>query len=174
MTHEKSVIWLFPSDSLKKFRTSWQCDDSILKKEDYVTWWFLETEKIEVSSMIHSARATVSPVANIVFLLKFVLLWKVVTDGRTNDMCKNNDHNQLWLWVGLVDQKVLFFQINWDRLGGLCCAVQQIFKKFLSKCQNSLLLQASLFIYKFHLLSTFRLQSCSPVYSYFFSSWAAQ
>ena len=35
-------------------------------------------------SLIHAARPTlISPVANIVFRLKFVLFWKVRTDGRT-------------------------------------------------------------------------------------------
>ena len=42
------------------------------------------------------------------FRLKFVLFWKVGTDGRTDgrtdDMCRNNDHYRPWLWVGLVDQ----------------------------------------------------------------------
>ena len=53
--------------------------------------------------MIHLARPTLSPVANIVFSLCFVLLdfekW-----GRTDDMCKNNDPYRPWLWVGRVDQ----------------------------------------------------------------------
>ena len=26
------------------------------------------------------------------------------TDGRTEDMCENNDPYQPWLWVGRVDQ----------------------------------------------------------------------
>ena len=44
--------------------------------------------------MIHSARPTVSPVANIVFTLSCLdRSWKVGTD----DMCKNNDHYQPWL-----------------------------------------------------------------------------
>ena len=47
--------------------------------------------------MIHSARPTVSPVANIV-LLDFEKL------GRTDDMCENNDPFRPWLWVGRVDQ----------------------------------------------------------------------
>ena len=29
------------------------------------------------------------------------------TDGRTEDMCKNNDHYRPWLWVGLVDQLMM-------------------------------------------------------------------
>ena len=45
----------------------------------YPTWFKLR----QLSSMIHSARPTVSPVANIFFRLKFVLFWEVETDGRT-------------------------------------------------------------------------------------------
>ena len=52
--------------------------------------------------MIHSARPTVSPVANIVFAF-FVLLdfekWR-----RTDDMSKNNYPYRPRLWVGRVDQ----------------------------------------------------------------------
>ena len=60
----------------------------------------------QVSSMIHSARPTVSPVANIVFaLFCFARFWKVGTDRRTVDMCKNNYHYRPWLWVGRVDQQ---------------------------------------------------------------------
>ena len=55
----------------------------------------------KVSSMIHSARPTVSPVVNIVFAWKLFCFEK---RGRTDDMCKNNDHYRPWLWVGLVDQ----------------------------------------------------------------------
>ena len=57
--------------------------------------------------MIHSARPTISPVANIVFaLFSFAWFWKVGTDVRTEDMCKNNDpYRPSWLWVGRVDQK---------------------------------------------------------------------
>ena len=55
--------------------------------------------------MIHSARPTVLPVANIVFaLFCFARFWKVGTDGRTDNMCKNNDPYRPWLWVGRVDQ----------------------------------------------------------------------
>ena len=53
--------------------------------------------------MIHSARLTVSPVAIIAIAWNFFLFWKVETDGRTDDMCKNNDHYRPWLWVGLVN-----------------------------------------------------------------------
>ena len=31
--------------------------------------------------------------------------WKVGTDVRTDDMCKNIDYYRSWLWVGLVDQQ---------------------------------------------------------------------
>ena len=71
---------------------------------------FLEIEKKEtkqVSSMIHSARRTASPVANIVFALNslcFARFWKVGMDGWTEDMCENNDPYRPWLWVGRVDQ----------------------------------------------------------------------
>ena len=60
----------------------------------------------QVSSMIHSARPTVSPVANIIVfaLICFVCEKWGRTDGRTDDMRKNNDHYRPWLWVGLVDQ----------------------------------------------------------------------
>ena len=48
------------------------------------------------------------------FRLKFVLFWKAGADGRTDDMCKNNDHNRPWLWLGLVDQLYLrFIIVNW-------------------------------------------------------------
>ena len=56
-----------------------------------------------VSSKIHSARPTVSPVATIIFYL-FVLLDLKSGDGRTDNMCKNNDHYRPGLWVGRVDQ----------------------------------------------------------------------
>ena len=50
--------------------------------------------------MIHSARPTVSPVANVVFT------WNCFGfldfDGRMT--FENNDHYWLWLWVGRVDQ----------------------------------------------------------------------
>ena len=61
--------------------------------------------------MIHSARPTVSPVVNIVFawnLFCYARFWKVGTDGRTDNMCENNDHYHPWLWVGQVDQMVFF------------------------------------------------------------------
>ena len=57
--------------------------------------------------MIHSARLTVSPVANMVFtwnLFRFEKWGR--TDGQSDDMCKNNDHYRPWLWVGLVDQYI--------------------------------------------------------------------
>ena len=64
------------------------------------------TNTRQVSSMIHSARPTISPVANIVFALTLFCFEKWGrTDGRTDDMCKNNDHYQQRLWVSLVDQK---------------------------------------------------------------------
>ena len=37
------------------------------------------------------------------FRLKFVLFWKVGTNGRH---VQNNDHYRPWLWVGLVDQLI--------------------------------------------------------------------
>ena len=64
----------------------------------------------QVSSMIHSARPTVPPVANIVFDWN---LFSFKKWGRT-DKCKNNDHNRPWLWVGRVDQRE-----KWKNL--LCC-----------------------------------------------------
>ena len=55
--------------------------------------------------MIHSARPIVLPVTKIVFaLFRFARFWKVGTDGRTDDMCKNNDPYRPLLWVGRVDQ----------------------------------------------------------------------
>ena len=63
----------------------------------------------QVSSMIHSARPTVSPVANIVCAWNFVLFWKVGTDERTNGRhVHNNDHYRPWLWVGLLDRFLYF------------------------------------------------------------------
>ena len=55
--------------------------------------------------MITSARPTVSPVATIVFCC-FVLLDLKSGDGRTDNMCENNDHYRPWLWVGWVDQQM--------------------------------------------------------------------
>ena len=49
------------------------------------------------------------------FRLKFVV-WKVGTDGRTDNTCKNNDSYRPWLWVGLVDQLHFYIQKKWWRL----------------------------------------------------------
>ena len=49
----------------------------------------------QVSSMIHSAIPTVSPVVNIVFagnLFCFARFWKMGKNIRTDNMCENNDH----------------------------------------------------------------------------------
>ena len=74
------------------------------------------TRKRQVSSMIHSARPTVSPVANIVFaLFCFARFWKVGTDGRTDDICKNNDPYRPWLWVGREDQYEFYFRLPLHR-----------------------------------------------------------
>ena len=57
--------------------------------------------------MIHSARPTVPPVANIALVWDLFSFEKVGTDGhvRTDGLhCKNNDHYRPWLWVSLVDQ----------------------------------------------------------------------
>ena len=61
-----------------------------------------------VSSTIHSARPTVSPVTNIVFAWNFCFarFWKMGTDERKDHMCENCNNYRPWLWVGLVDQKV--------------------------------------------------------------------
>ena len=59
------------------------------------------TRQARVSSMIHLARPTVLPIANIVFAWNLFCFEKW---GRTDGMCKNYDHDS-WLWVGLVDQK---------------------------------------------------------------------
>ena len=53
--------------------------------------------------MIHSSRPPVSPIANIVFCC-FVLLHLKSGDGRTDNMCENNDPYWPWLWAGRVDQ----------------------------------------------------------------------
>ena len=66
----------------------------------------------QVSTMIHSARPTVSGVANIVFTWNLFCLEKWGrTDLQTDDMCENNDHYRPWVRVGLVDQllAVLWF-----------------------------------------------------------------
>ena len=57
-----------------------------------------QTNTRQVSSMIHSARSTVTPVANIVFCC-FVFLDLKSGDGRTD-----NYPYWPWLWVGRVDQ----------------------------------------------------------------------
>ena len=70
---------------------------------------FKATATIQVSSMIHSARHIVTPVANIVFCC-FVFLDLISgerrTDGRTDNMCENNDPYWPWLWVDRVDQNI--------------------------------------------------------------------
>ena len=71
----------------------------------------------QVSSMIHSARPTVSPVVSIVFasnLFCFARFWKVGTDN----MYENNYHYRPWLWVGRVDQyfwKICSIPHSWKR-----------------------------------------------------------
>ena len=64
--------------------------------------------------MIHAARPTVSPVANIVFTL-FVLIafeeW-----GRTDDMCENN-YSTLRDWVGRVDQYQNYYAVRMQQQG---------------------------------------------------------
>ena len=54
----------------------------------------------QVSSMIHLAKPTASPVATIVFCC-FVLL---DLKSGTDNMCENNYHYRPWVWVGRVDQ----------------------------------------------------------------------
>ena len=51
----------------------------------------------QVSSMNHSARPTVSPVVNIVFAWNLFCFEKW---GRTDNMCKNNDHYRAAVTVG--------------------------------------------------------------------------
>ena len=48
-------------------------------------------------------------VANIVFRC-FVLLDLKSGDGRTDNMCENNDPYQSWPWVGLEDQFTNFIR----------------------------------------------------------------
>ena len=58
--------------------------------------------------MIHSARPTVSLVANIVLAwICFVLMYV-----RTDDMIKNNDHYRMWLWVDLEGSIKTVLSIN--------------------------------------------------------------
>ena len=70
--------------------------------------------------MIHSAIPTVSSVAIIVFSLEICFVLKS-GDGRTDNMCKNNDNYRPLLWVGHVDQfktgKTLF--TNYNIKGGI-------------------------------------------------------
>ena len=61
----------------------------------------------QVSSMTHSARPIVTPVANIVFCC-FVLLDLKSGDERTDNMCENKDSYRPCLWVGRVDQFYIF------------------------------------------------------------------
>ena len=68
-------------------------------------------KKGQVSSEIHSARPTVSTVANIVFA-KNLFCFVKNGDVRTDDMCGNNDDRPL-LWVGIVDQKP-FVQASYE------------------------------------------------------------
>ena len=56
--------------------------------------------------MIHSARPIVTPVANIVFCC-FIFLDLKSWDGRTDNMCENNDPYRPWLWDGRMDQSNL-------------------------------------------------------------------
>ena len=53
-------------------------------------------------TMIHSARSTVASSENCFHFVFFARFWR--TDGRTDDMWKNNDPYRPWPWVGQVDQ----------------------------------------------------------------------
>ena len=68
----------------------------------------------QVSSMIHSARPTVPPVANIAFTWNLFCFekWGRMDLQQTYNMCENNDHNRPWLWSGLVDQQN---SKDWDK-----------------------------------------------------------
>ena len=70
---------------------------------------YIAVEKVNitrqlVSSMIHSAKPIVTPVANIVSIVLFFYISKV----GTNNMWENNDPYRPWLWVGRVDQYFLW------------------------------------------------------------------
>ena len=58
------------------------------------------------------AKPTVSPVAKIVFCLFCLVRFEKWgrTDGRTEDMCENNDPYRPWLWAGQVDQQEMCHQ----------------------------------------------------------------
>ena len=80
--------------------------------------WANKTVTRKLSSMIHSARTTVSPVMNIVFTWNLLCFEKWGrTEGHTcayvpvrEYMCENNDH--YWLWVVRVDQQKCFFNLR--------------------------------------------------------------
>ena len=69
----------------------------------FVTFGWKQGKPRQVSSMIHSARPIVMKVANIVFCCVVFLDLKS-GDGRTDNMCENNDPYRPWLWVGSLDQ----------------------------------------------------------------------
>ena len=75
----------------------------------YATLFLKKINTSQVSTMIHSARPTVSPVATIVFCCFVLLDLKSTgrTDVRTDNMCGNSDHYRTCLWVGRVDQKTI-------------------------------------------------------------------
>ena len=75
----------------------------------------------QVSSMIHSARPTISSVVSIVFtwnLFCFARFWKVRTYGQSDNMFESNDHYRPWLWDGRVDQFSYFFFCHENENGG--------------------------------------------------------
>ena len=86
-----SLLYSFPTSSLYKISKD-------LPK-------LMENTRRE-SSMIHSARSTVTPVAITILAWTFDFFW---TFGRTyrrgTYKWENSDHYRPWLWVDLVDQQ---------------------------------------------------------------------
>ena len=42
------------------------------------------------------------------YFIKIWFCFAPFLNGRTDDMCEYSDHYRPWLWVGLVDQNVVF------------------------------------------------------------------
>ena len=87
---------MFQGGTISFYTTFEMLGESIRVKTTCTRW---------VSSMIHSARPTVPPVAITIFNWTFLFcaILRRRTDVRTDDMYENSDHYRPWLWVSLVD-----------------------------------------------------------------------
>ena len=98
--HWKVCYVLLHFKSVTDGLTEETCENNDHCRLDYEKDEWINTSLTrQASSMIHSARITVSKVANIVFASNLFCF-----EVRTDDMWKNNDHYRPWLWVGREDQ----------------------------------------------------------------------